>query len=425
MGTTIRDIAQAANVSIGTVSRALKNQSGLSESTRARVVEVARSLGYDCAQLRPRIRRLTFLLHRQHNNFAASPFFSHVLHGVENACREHGIVPALLTAGPADDTIQQLRMHAPDAIAVAGFVEPEMLAALVGLQRPLVLIDLWAQGLRSVNIDNLAGAALAMKHLFEMGRRRVAFIGGSLAHFSIAQRALGYRRAFFEAGLLFDPSLEVTIDTGLDPDTGAARAMERLLDATRGAPPDAVFAYNDAAALAAMRVCLARGLRVPEDVAIVGFDDIAGAAHAVPSLSTVAVDKEGLGQRGVELLLEEAPAVTEINLPVQLIARGSTTGEADPDAARASGGSRGTKPASAKPGERSSERSSEPPGERPGEKHAMQTAQRTAAPDATLACTAASNANARAEADAAIAPPSHCATTHATAHAAAAAPKSR
>lgn len=327
MATTIRDVAQAANVSIGTVSRALKNQPGLSELTRARIVEVARSLGYDCGQLRPRIRRLTFLLHRQHNNFAASPFFSHVLHGVEDACREHGIVPALLTAGPADDTIEQLRLHAPDAIAVAGFVEPETLAALVALQRPLVLIDLWAPGLRSVNIDNAAGAALAMHHLFGLGRRRVAFIGGSLAHYSIAQRALGYRRAFFEAGLLFDPSLETSIDGGLDPDTGAALAMQRLLEDARracGPMPDAVFAYNDAAALAAMRVCQAFGLRVPQDIAIVGFDDIPGAAHATPALSTIAVDKEALGRRGVELLLEEAPETSELVLPVRLVERAST-----------------------------------------------------------------------------------------------------
>ncbi|TKC89404.1 LacI family transcriptional regulator [Trinickia terrae] len=323
MGTTIRDVAQAAGVSIGTVSRALKNQPGLSETTRLRVVEAARRLGYDQAQLRPRIRRLTFLLHRQHNNVAASPFFSHVLHGVEHACRERGIVPSLLTAGPTEDVVEQLRLHAPDAIAVAGFVEPETLAALVALQRPLVLIDLWAPNLRSVNLDNAAGAALAMKHLFELKRTRVAFIGGSLAHYSIAQRALGYRRAFFEAGLLFDPSLEVTIDAGLDPDTGAARAMQRILDAS-GPLPDAVFAYNDAAALAAMRVALARGLRVPHDIAIVGFDDIPAAAHSAPTLTTISVDKEALGARGVELLLEESPAQLEVRLPVQLVARAST-----------------------------------------------------------------------------------------------------
>jgi DNA-binding LacI/PurR family transcriptional regulator len=324
MATTIRDVAREASVSIGTVSRALKNQPGLSDATRVRVVEAARRLGYDAAQLRPRIRRLTFLLHRQHNNFAASPFFSHVLHGVEDACRERGIVPSVLTAGPTEDVVQQMRLHAPDAIAVAGFVEPETLATLVAMQRPLVLIDLWAPGLRSVNLDNATGAALAMRHLFAQKRTRVAFIGGSLAHYSIAQRALGYRQAFFEAGLLFDPSLEVTIDAGLDPDTGAARAMLRLLDAP-GPRLDAVFAYNDAAALAALRACTARGLRVPDDIAIIGFDDIPAAAHATPPLSTIAVDKEALGRRGVELLLEDSPAELEVRLPVHLVVRASTS----------------------------------------------------------------------------------------------------
>lgn len=324
MATTIRDVAREASVSIGTVSRALKNQPGLSDATRRRVVETARRLGYDAAQLRPRIRRLTFLLHRQHNNFTTTPFFSHVLHGVEDACRERGIVPSLLTAGPTEDVIQQMRVHAPDAIAIAGFVEPETLATLVAMQRPIVLIDLWSPGLRSVNLDNATGAALAMQHLFALKRTRIAFIGGSLAHFSIAERALGYRRAFFEAGLLFDPSLEVTIDAGLDPDTGGARAMQRLLDAP-GPKPDAVFAYNDAAALAALRVCLARGLRVPEDIAIVGFDDIPAAAHAAPPLSTIAVDKEALGRRGVELLLADTPTELEIRVPVHLITRASTS----------------------------------------------------------------------------------------------------
>src|ERR1700744_1932660 len=100
MATTIRDIAREARVSIGTVSRALKNQPGLSETTRERVVEAARQLGYDPAQLPPRVPPLTFLLHRHHNNSAASPFFSHVLHGVEDPCRERGIVPSVLTAGP-------------------------------------------------------------------------------------------------------------------------------------------------------------------------------------------------------------------------------------------------------------------------------------------------------------------------------------
>ncbi|WP_250498899.1 LacI family DNA-binding transcriptional regulator [Caballeronia sp. GAWG1-5s-s] len=330
MATTIRDVARAASVSIGTVSRALKNQPGLSEATRVRVVEVAQRLGYDSAQLRTRIRRVTFLLHRQHNNFAVSPFFSQVLHGFEEACRERRLVPSVLTAGPTQDLAQQMRLHAPDAIAVAGFVEPELLAHLQSLARPIVLIDLRAPGFRSVDIDNAKGAALAMQHLFALGRRRVAFIGGSLAHHSIAQRALGYRKAYFDAGLLFDPTLEITAQAGVPADVAAADAMERLIAETRAkssALPDAVFAYNDAAALAAMRVCLAHGLRVPDDIAFVGFDDIPAAAHSAPPLSTVAVDKEALGRRGVELLLDDhstSPDQADSLMSVEFIARASS-----------------------------------------------------------------------------------------------------
>jgi DNA-binding LacI/PurR family transcriptional regulator len=333
MGTTIRDVARAASVSIGTVSRALKNQPGLSEATRERVVEVAQRLGYDSNQLRTRIRRVTFLLHRQHNNFAVSPFFSHVLNGFENACRERRLVPSVLTAGPTQDLAQQMRLHAPDAIAVAGFVEPELLTYLHSLNRPTVLIDLRAPGFRSVNIDNEQGALFAMRHLFSIGRRRVAFIGGSLAHHSIAQRALGYRKAFFEAGLLFDPTLEVNTQPGIAADAAAADAMERMIRESRAQLkplPDAVFAYNDAAALAAMRVCIARGIRVPEDIAFVGFDDIPAASQSTPPLSTVTVDKEALGRRGVELLLEDSlehmdpidPADTLV--PVNFISRASS-----------------------------------------------------------------------------------------------------
>ena len=228
-----------------------------------------------------------------------------------------------------------MRLHAPDAIAVAGFVEPELLAHLHSLARPTVLIDLRAPGFRSVNIDNVKGASLAMQHLFASGRRRVAFIGGSLAHHSIAQRALGYRKAYFDAGLLFDPTLEIMTQPGLPADLAAADAMERLIADARaqsGPLPDAVFAYNDAAALAAMRVCLAHGLRVPEDIAFVGFDDIPAAAQSTPPLSTVAVDKEALGRRGVELLLEDQsgpPNQADTLVAVNFVARASTGAKED------------------------------------------------------------------------------------------------
>jgi DNA-binding LacI/PurR family transcriptional regulator len=318
----IRDIAAAANVSGGTVSRALKNQPGLSEATRQRIVAIAAELGYDASHLHQgKIERVTFLVSPQHQDFTKSPFFWDVFQGVEQACRENDIAPSLLSVRPAADLEKQLKAHAPDALLIAGFVDPDVLSTLKARGQPIILIDLYAPGFTCVNPDNEQGASLAMQHLFSLGRKRIAFIGGSLAHYSIAQRATAYRKAFFDAGLLFNPALEVITPAGMDVEAGAARAMQHLLD---NAAPDAVFAYNDVAALAAMRVCQARGLRVPEDVAIVGFDDIALAANASPSLTTIAVDKFALGYKGAQLIIDPLEDESTVLIPVNLVARAST-----------------------------------------------------------------------------------------------------
>ena len=323
MAITIRDVAIAAGVSVGTVSRALKNQRGLSDETRRQVRATARKLGYDSDRLRgDKARRLVFLVHRQHSNFATNPFFSYVLQGVEAACRDLGAVPTLLATGPADPVRDQLRLHEPDALLVAGFFEPEVLALLAGLDLPMALIDFWLPGLPSVNPDNVQGGHLATRHLLEQGRRRIAYVAGSLAHFSIRQREQGFRRALFEAGVLADPDLEVIAPPGMDPDAGAEAATRQLLRLRER--PDAIFAYNDIAALAALRVCLHAGLRVPQDVAIIGFDDIPAARNSSPSLSTLRVDKEALGRTGVELVLEGREMPQDITVPVELMARGST-----------------------------------------------------------------------------------------------------
>jgi DNA-binding LacI/PurR family transcriptional regulator len=321
---TIRDIAKAAGLSAGTVSRALKNEPGLTETTRQMVIEVANQLGYDFGNLRrKRIRRIAFLLHRQHNTAASSPFYSPVLHGAEEACRKQGIVLSFMAVGPTDGVTEQLRMHACDAMICAGFFEPELLTALQATGKPLVLIDMKMRGYSSVNPDNLMGGYLATQHLIKLGRTRVAMISGSLSHYSIRERNRGYRQALFDAGILADPRYEVSIDEGVDLETGAHEAMRALLDLPH--PPDAVFCYNDAAALVAMRACVASGLKVPHDVSFVGFDDISSAVLGHRPLTTSRIDKNGLGRLGVEMLLGDLQAEpVEKVLPVELIVRAST-----------------------------------------------------------------------------------------------------
>lgn len=324
MSVTIRMIAEQTGRSIGTVSRALKNQDGLGEDTRALIVAAARDMGYDFGNLRGgRIRRIAFLLHAQHSTLLSSPFYLPVLNGAEEACRKQGIALSLLTVNPAEPVAELIRLHQPDAILCAGFFEAEVLAALRASGKPMVLVDMRLAGYTSANADHRLGGYLATRHLVEAGRKRIAMLAGPLSHYSIQERVRGFRKALYDARRLADPDLEIMLPSVGDRDLAVREAVAALLAMTQR--PDALFCYNDTTALVAMRACLEAGLKVPHDIAIVGFDDIAAAGAAVPPLSSISVDKEALGAAGVELLTQTDPGqVLEKVLDVRLVVRESS-----------------------------------------------------------------------------------------------------
>lgn len=318
----IRDIAQACGVSVGAVSRALKGQPGLGEETRLRIIAAAEQQGYDFSRLRSdKIKRVLFLLHRQHNISRALPFYSQLLIGIEELCRDEGIALSFLAIGPGDAVSEQVLLHQPDALLCAGFFEPELLALLQQMKLPMVLVDSWAPGLPCVNPDNAQGGYLATRHLIDQGRTRIAFLASSLAHYSIRQREKGYRQALYEAQLLMPPEYEAIAPPLLDTEQSLTEAVNELLNLPQ--PPDAIFAYNDAAAQVVLRVCAQRGVNVPDDIALVGFDDIDAAAWMTPPLTTIAIDKPHLGREALMMLLREETMVPPLK-PVSLIVRGSS-----------------------------------------------------------------------------------------------------
>jgi len=320
---TVRELAQAANVSIGTVSRALKGQPGLSAQTRAEVLRVAQEMGYDLGKLRTgKPRRILFLYNRLLDSLATNQFYSFVLHGAETACREAGISLSLMSVAAGDDIAAQVRRHEPEALIGVGFFDNDVMAAIRACELPLVLTDHFHAGVRCINDDNLHGALLATRHLLEGGAQRPALIVGPLAHHSVALRAKGFRRALFEAGRLADPELEVSLDMSVGYDDAGRSAMRRLLALPQR--PDAVFAYNDETALHAIEACKEAGLRVPEDIRVIGYDDIAAAARSKPGLSTVRVDKEALGREAVLTLVDGNASPGDTLLPVDLILRESS-----------------------------------------------------------------------------------------------------
>ena len=319
--TRIKDIATACGVSIAAVSRALKGQPGLGEETRLRILAIAEAQGYDFSRLRNgRIKRLLFLLHREHNIASALPFYSTVMLGLADACRENEVAMSFQPIGPDDALADLLNLHQPDALVCAGYLEPEILAGLRKINLPVALADLWAADFPCVNPDNYHGGFIATRHLLEQGRRRIAFLGNAQRHYSIRQRVEGYQQALFEAGVSLPPEYQVAVPPVKDIEQALVDGLDKLLALPQ--PPDAIFACNDVAALVAMRVCARKGLTVPEDIAIVGFDDIDAAAWAHPPLTTVAVDKRELGRDAFHLLLNEDER--NLLLPVRLVIRESS-----------------------------------------------------------------------------------------------------
>jgi LacI family transcriptional regulator, repressor for deo operon, udp, cdd, tsx, nupC, and nupG len=327
-GITIRDVANRAGVSIGTVSRALKNQAGLGEDTRMQVLRAALELGYNTDNLRQnKIRRVSFVVGRLDTDVPANPFYSHVLHGVEDASREFEIVLQYLTLRPGDRnrTLEMIRRHEADALLCVSFFEPRMLERITGLGIPMVLVDHFAPGFPSVNMDNIAGAKLAVQHLVEAGKKRIAFVNGP-GHYSIRQRLRGFQEALFEANMPLDPALvTMEVDVNQTPNIREQNQNAILELLALPNPPDAMFCWNDESALLAIRCCLEKGLRIPQDMAIVGFDDIDAAVQANPSLTTIRVNKELLGRRGLERLIDRKDDAESLDLiPVELVVREST-----------------------------------------------------------------------------------------------------
>lgn len=320
--TRIKDIAEASGVSLAAVSRALKGQPGLSEETRQRILSIAAAEGYDFSRLRNgRIKRLLFLLHRQHNIANALPFYSNVMLGVADACRENEVAMSFQPLGPEDSVADLIALHQPDALICAGYMETEVLATLRKTALPTALVDLWAADFPCVNPDNYHGGFIVTRHLIQQGRKRIAFLGQSQHHYSIRQRVEGYQQALFDAGLTLPEPYRVEMPPVKDIEQALIEGMDHLLNLPL--PPDAIFAYNDVAALVAMRACVRKGLKVPEDIAIAGFDDIDAAVWAHPPLTTVAVDKRELGRDAFRLLLGD-DAERNLLMPVKLVVRESS-----------------------------------------------------------------------------------------------------
>lgn len=331
MRLTIADIARRANVSKATVSRVLNGKPDVDPATARRIMALVDELGYApnssaLALAKGRANCLGMLVPS-----LTWPWMLEILRGVAEAVEPTRHALMLYTMSRGDEslrsfTTQVIRAQTVDGLAV--IVPPGLLEYLTDLYHkglPVVLIDDrgYNPGFPSVTTTNRAGATDATHHLLSLGRRRIAMITGPMGYGCNRDRLAGYRQALEEAGLAFDPALVVEGDF---TEAGGAAAAAALL--AGGSFFDGLFAANDLMAIGAMRALRQAGRWVPDDVAIVGFDDIPSAAHTDPPLTTVRQPLYEMGRTAAQMLLanlqgEPLPA-SPVQLPTSLVVRGST-----------------------------------------------------------------------------------------------------
>jgi LacI family transcriptional regulator len=326
---TIRDVAKRAHVGIATVSRALNDDPGIAPATRARVLAVSEELGFRRSSLARSLKlgatdNVGVAIMSRHAPVILNPFYAEVIGGIEEVLEgadKHLLLSSLKRGG---DLLALATEGRVDGLLVVGCgIAPEVLERLRGAALPVVLIDHAFEGLPSVVVDHLGAGRQAAEHLLEGGATRFAFVAENLDNPNFRARLEGFRTTLGEAGIALHDD---AVAAGGDSWDGGFVAMQRILDQLP-TPPDAVFAANDPAAMSAAKAVLEHGLRIPEDVALVGVDDIHLAAHHVPPLSTVRFDKRGLGRSGAGYLLErlagrDVPDLTV--LPTELVVRASS-----------------------------------------------------------------------------------------------------
>lgn len=311
MATTQRDIARQLGISSKSVARALNGHPKVSSESRRRVLEAARKLGYDQHSNREARALVARRLGRRitHNIVAISlpnepamrsmPYFADLLDGVEAEAQERNLDTFFFRhrAGNLPRLVQDL--------GVDGLV---VLAATFGLYESIAALDLPAvtvgteySSIKCIIPDNCLGGCLATQHLIDLGHRRIAYIGHAPEFATSIKRLGGYRDALTKNGIPVDDGLiDISIMNQQPAQTRAA--VDRLLAA--GSRCTAVVTYNDMLGMHVLARLQEHGLRVPEDISVVGFDDITPQYGTNPPLTSVAYDRVAMGRRGVAMLAE-------------------------------------------------------------------------------------------------------------------------
>jgi LacI family transcriptional regulator len=335
MSATIKEVAREAGVSVATVSRVFNDKGPVRGDTRRRILEVAERLRYT-----PHGAARSLITKETHSVSVLLPdlhgeFFSELMRGIDSTA--HGSGYHLLVASSHNDRaeikalLRAMRGRVDGLIVMSPDLDAHTLEANLPESLPILLLNCLVDGTSfdSINIDNHGGALAMVRHLAGLGHRRIALIKGAPRNYDARERLRGYRDAI--EALALDGSPELEIDGDFSEEAGYRGGLHILTLAPR---PTAVFAANDAMAIGCLYALRQAGVRVPDDLALAGFDDIPIARYMTPPLTSVSVSIARLGARALERLLSAVKARNthqrrHETLPTTLMVRGSCGGGGD------------------------------------------------------------------------------------------------
>lgn len=335
-GMNINDIARLANVSKATVSRALNHRKDVSEETRERILRIVNEVGYSRnfvarGLATKRLQSIGLVIPRSARFIFGNPYFSELIQGIGEVVDVRGYHLVLSTSPDKSVYLRLFSEKRVDGLILLGSgireSDFEKINSMLGHDFPVVLINRRSRKFRcpAVTVDDTDGVFQAIGHLYELGHRSIATIAGPPESIHGGERLEAYRRALEDYGLAVDERLVVLSD---DTENGGYKAAKEL--SSRGVEFTAIFAANDLMALGAMGYFQDSGMRIPDDVSIVGFDDIHLASLVRPSLTTIKQSIREVGETAARLLLDilERKDGTlragEVKLPTELKVRQSS-----------------------------------------------------------------------------------------------------
>lgn len=331
MGSTIIDVAKKCGYSKATVSRAYTEPDCVSEKAKSKIYAAAKSLNYTPnaiarAMVRRRTENIAFIIHEKQSPAVLNPFYSPILEAVmrESARRNYSVfVMTNLDVQHRNGEVSIKKQM--DGVIFVGEADPVVIGKLREQKIPVVLLNncLDMENLLCITTSHYGGAVSAVSHLCDQGHRRIGLLAGRFSPQVNEARYKGYFDTLSLRGLKTDPRYIQDIDPTLEAGEQAMRNLLQLEDR-----PTAVFCTNDTVAAGAMKAVIRAGLRIPEDMAIVGFDDSTVSHIVEPELTTVRIDMDRMGRLAAEKLFDlidgKPSAETRIEIPTELIVRKSS-----------------------------------------------------------------------------------------------------